>query len=89
MGTFKVWCHDERGQDESEARVITAYSADEAAREWAMRDDSSSAEYHIASGWDLHVTVRDEQGADQIFIVSGEAVPHYYARAAIAKATGE
>lgn len=83
MPKFKVWCHDERGQDESDARVIDAYGADEAAREWARRDDSSSAEYSIASGWDLHVTVRDEQGADAIFLVSGEAIPQYYARPAV------
>lgn len=82
MPKFKVWCHDERGQDESEARVIDAHAADEAAREWARRDDSSSAEYRIASGWDLHVTVRDAHGVDLIFLVSGEAVPHYYARPA-------
>lgn len=80
MATFKVWCHDERDQDESEARVIEAYAPEEAAREWARRDDSSSAEYHIANGWDMHVTVRDESGVDQIFLVSGEEVPHYYAR---------
>lgn len=82
MPKFKVWCHDERGQEESDARTIEAYGPDEAAREWARRDDSSSGQYHIVSGWDLHVTVRDEQGANLIFLVSGESVPQYFARPA-------
>lgn len=77
MAIFKVWCID-RGQEESDGRLIDAYDAGEAAQEWARIDDMLSNEYLVANGNATYVTVLDKAGVKTNFLVSGETVPRYY-----------
>lgn len=77
MKFYKVWEH---GKAPKSAINILAYSADEAANEWADTVDID-AELSIANGKDVRVIVAEtHQGAPhQHFLVSGELVPSYNA----------
>ena len=78
MSRYRVW---QDGDDEKWGSVIDTLDAEMAAEEWAERDDSDSAEYHIVGGRDITVNVRDLE-TDEVtrYTVSGEAVPQYTAR---------
>lgn len=76
---YKVWCPYD-GETEDDAQSIDAISSHDAAIEWARLDDAKG-DYRIVSGGDdIGVCVRCPQGAVQVYRVSGEPVPHYYAR---------
>ncbi len=78
-----VWCPYSY-QDEANARKIRASDARAAAENWAHEDDHSSAEYRIVGGQDATVCVKAvDSDKVQRFIVSGEAVPSYTARAVV------
>ncbi len=82
MKTFLVWCPD-MGSEREDAYEIKAVDAESAAQEWAEEEDSYSAEYSIVSGRETPVVhVAEINKPAQIFVVSGEAVPAYYARPA-------
>lgn len=82
MGHYIAWSA-ELGQDEEDGRRITAGDEETAAREWAEAHDQRSAEYSIASGTDMVVTVKDiESGEVSQYTVSGCPVPTYSARKA-------
>ena len=75
-----VW-RPENGDEEDDARRVMASDAEQAAEDYAERDDSDSAEYGIVGGSPATVCVRAEAGGEvETFVVSGEAVPHYSAR---------
>lgn len=80
MGHYIAWSK-ELDQDEEDGRRITAWDEETAACEWAESYDQCSAEYSIASGTDMVVTVKDvESGVTGDYSVSGEARPFYYSR---------
>lgn len=80
MGRYLVWSA-ELGQDEEDGCRITAWDEETAAREWAESHDRRSAEYSIASGTSMVVSVKDvDSGVTGDYSVSGEAVPSYRAR---------
>ena len=63
-----------------EWREIRAIDAETAAEKWAEREDSESAEYSIVGGRETPVVnVRGPDGSVTRWIISGEAVPKYYA----------
>lgn len=76
---FLVWCSET--QEEEDAQTFYASDAEDAAKEWADRDDCESAEYQIvAQKWEPTVTVKDlRDGEVKRFVVTGEAVPSYHA----------
>jgi len=79
MAKFIVWNPESGGAEDG--KMFVAYDAEEAAEKWAEREDSWGAEYLIVSGRDEPVVhVRDEEGHETYFKVSGESVPAYYAR---------
>ena len=81
MRTFLVWC-PEMGTEREDACEIEAFDAEDAAKEWADKEDCYSAEYSIVSGRDTPVVcVAEGDGLAQSFRVSGEAVATYYATA--------
>lgn len=50
-------------------------------QKWAEDQDRESADYSIIGGWTPEVRVRRVPDGDVMtFFVSGEAVPHYYAK---------
>ena len=59
------------GDDEHYARTIRAHDAEEAAEEWAERDDSDG-EYGIADGAPVDVIVTAPDGARTKWRVTGE-----------------
>lgn len=73
---FLVWRADE---DESEARRVHAFDADDAATTWAQEYDSDG-EYPIVQGEVVEVHVRDGDGTLTRWSVSGEYDPSYSAR---------
>lgn len=77
---YKVWSPD-HGSVEDDATEIEAADAEDAAKEWAERDDCNSADYLIVRGNDALVHVRAPDGSLHRFMVSGESVPVYRARA--------
>lgn len=81
MRRYLVWQPD-HGQEEEDAKKISAYDPECAVREWAELDDRNSAEYHIAGGTTATVLVRDLDAPKALleYTVSGESVPSYYAR---------
>lgn len=82
MNEFIVWCPD-LGDQEDGSR-ISAYSAKEAAEQWADEEDTYSGDYLIIGGRDMTVIVRDvASGAEVKMSVSGEAVAVYSAREVI------
>lgn len=78
MSKFTVWC-PEHGSEFEDGRSFDAYSAAHAAKTWGKYEDAYSAEYSIVGGCEVTVMVRDEDGHDSSFVVSGEAEPVYYA----------
>jgi len=78
MRKFMVWSPDQ-GSTEDDAREIEGYDAEDAAREWADRDDCESADCSIVRGNSAKVCVRDGDRV-RTFNVSGETVAQYTAR---------
>jgi hypothetical protein len=78
-----VWQPDD-GATEDDARKIHARTPAEAAERWAEWDDYNSAEYSIVGGSDATVCVRRADGGEALlFVVSGESVPSYSAKAVV------
>ena len=76
---FRVWADGE--DPDADGRTVHAYEAEDAATEWAQREDWDSAEYDIVSGREApKVHVRDEAGNVTTWVVVGETLPHYSAR---------
>jgi hypothetical protein len=76
---YLVWC-PERGQTEADARTIPfAYSAAEAACQWARIEDHKNVDYLIAGGRETTVLVRQwvEGAKTEEKIVTGEMQPFY------------
>lgn len=73
-----IWREDDSRED---AVTVKAVYASEAVEIWAAEVDSSSGEYAIAKGDEETVfCARDKEGSvSKKFLVSGEAVPSYYA----------
>lgn len=70
-------------EDGDSPHVVFADDAEEAAEKWAAWEDHHSAEYSIVGGRDeptVAVTPIDG-GETKRFKLSGEAVPHYHAKA--------
>jgi hypothetical protein len=77
---YMAWC-EAHGQKECDARKISAYDAESAAKLWARLDDRESAEYSIVSGNETIVSVKEiASGIVEEYIVYGEPVPSYYAK---------
>ena len=75
---YSIWCPD-RGEDEGEARGITAINAEEAAREWAERDarhDPAVVDGHLRTGLRLHLRCPD--GMLRVATVKAEAAVQYW-----------
>lgn len=80
MSCFIVWQPD-LGQTEDDGKKITAYDAGAAAREWAERNDSDSADYSIASGTAAILAVFDcDTKVIHGFTVWSESRPAYYSK---------
>ena len=77
---FFVWNDDD---DRDSARQITEYDAEEAAAEWARREDWHGSEYRIASGTEVTVVVEARDGTQTRWTVVGAAVPSYRVRKAL------
>lgn len=91
MTKWKVW-NPEHG-DFEDAREIEARYPEDAAEDWAQRDDCESADYSIANGNEatVHVSHAAGDGTELLtFAVRGEPCVNYYSRkitnAPIAKA---
>ncbi len=81
---FLVW-RPENGETIEDAREVEANDAETAAEDWAEWDDCNSADYTIVNGSESTVCVRlrdDVSAPVETFVVSGEAVPQYTAKAA-------
>lgn len=79
MDMYLVW-REEDGPEDGGVR-IKAFDGEQAAEEWAERDDRDSAEYTIASGEEVTVVARNERdGRKTRYRVTGEAQPVYTAR---------
>ena len=75
---YLAWCPD-LDEDEDEAIALYAVEAEEAAEEWAERQDADSAEYGIVVGEPATVHVRAPDGTVTVWRVTGESVPSYSA----------
>jgi len=84
MKRYLVWCQ-EYGQTEDDAYETDAINARDAALKWAKEHDEATADYTIAKGADLTVVVCEAAVPKRqvMFIVSGECVPQYSARAVV------
>ena len=69
----------DRGEDESDAVLVRALDAEDAAEKWAERDDSDG-DYTIVGGSSVEVICISSAGVQTRWRVSGETVPQYYAR---------
>jgi len=80
--TWLVW-EPEQGGTQEDAREVRATSAQQAAEDYAAWADSRGADYTIVtSGSAATYHVREESGGpEQRFVVTGEIVPQYTARA--------
>jgi len=80
--TWLVW-EVGGGRDEEDAREVLARDAEEAAEDYAEESDSDSADYTVLKGSPLTVCVRAAHDGAPVerFVVTGEAVPEYTARA--------
>ena len=77
MSRYLVWDEDDSRDD---AREIEAMSHWSAARLWAWKDDYESAEYSIANGYHVIVSVEDvATGEVRRFKIHGEYESVYYA----------
>lgn len=77
MPIYEVW-----GQDDGETEALRLVASDpqEAAEDWAEKDDEGSAEYRILAGVEPSVLVRDvKTRALYRFRVAGDLVPTYHA----------
>lgn len=81
MNTYFVWDLD-NGQDREDAKSIAASSHEDAAKTWARWSDSHSSDYHIVAGNAATVMVALGEGEPMKFVVHGESMPTYRARAA-------
>ena len=79
MRIYTVWCPD-LGSDAEDGHMFKARDPQDAACQWAKREDCNSADYWIVGGQDANVMVRSSDGVDHALIVSGETVAHYRAR---------
>lgn len=80
MKTYAVWCPD-FGSERSDARHFKAIDHEDAACQWAKREDRASAEYSIVGGASMVVMVSEGDDQAREFTVSGEAAPYYRAAA--------
>ena len=76
---YRVWNTD--GEDSDDATVVRAFSAEDAATEWAARDDREG-DHDIVSQRDHPIVCvqRVAGGSITHWLGSGEAVPTYYAQ---------
>lgn len=81
MSEFKVWS-PEQGQEEGAAKTFDCFDEQLAAQQWGEWYDSKSSDYIIAQGSILTVIVKDADGNETRWNVSGEPVTHYYANEA-------
>jgi hypothetical protein len=81
VSAYTVWCPD-LGSTQDDGRQLTALSPENAAKDWAQREDCDSADYWIVKGDGATVCVADETGAVHTFRVTGEPCIDYYARPA-------
>lgn len=80
--TWLVW-REEQGDAEADAREVVACDSKEAAEDFAEWDDSGG-DYSIVGGSEATLQVRragDDAAPVETFVVSGESVPQYNARA--------
>lgn len=77
---FRVW-QPECGETEEDAREVEACDSETAAEDYAEWSDSNG-DYTIVRGSEatLHVRRTDDEAAEvEVFVVTGESVPHYSA----------
>lgn len=80
MGKYRIWCPD-RDKHEENGTIVEQSCAPAAAEKWAEMEDWYSADFVIVGGQTVEVTVRDlTTGEQSEWTVSGESVPHYFAR---------
>lgn len=79
MKKHLVWC-PELGSGPEDGREIMAHDHEDAACEWARREDAESADYWIVGGDGTAVVVRDPGGDEKTLRVTGEPDIHYVAR---------
>ena len=85
---YLIWCPD-YGQEEKDARKVSATDAYTAARLWGERSDREGSDYLIANGEAAEVSVLTAYGIER-FTVSAEQEIRYSAKAkAKAKAIGD
>jgi len=76
--SFQVW--DPDNCDEDGADTVQARDVEDAATRWVQLYEAKHCEYTVASGGELTVMVRAPNGVAAAVSVTGEAVPHYWAR---------
>ena len=77
MKRYLVWDEDETRDDAREMEAMSHWSA---ARLWDWKDDYESAEYSIANGYHVIVSVEDVATGEAVrFKIHGECKPFYYA----------
>lgn len=79
MPNFQCWI-PEYGQKREDAYMAHGYNAADAAKAFIQRYEARNAEYPVASGGSLQVAVAEVDGEPEMYRVTGEAVPYYYAR---------
>lgn len=79
---FLCWSPEYGHTADGDGRRIHARDAEQAATAWAEWYDRHTADYPIVCGSDATVHVRDPEGKERLFVVTGEHVPVYSARAA-------
>ncbi len=77
---YLVWREDEERDD---AKPVKADYPEQAAKRWAAWTDTSNADYSIIGGQEERVFVAlDAEGSEpEMFAVSGESMPVYFAKA--------
>lgn len=78
MSTFLCWIPDY--EEREDARTISAYDGECAAREHVEWYERQSSEYTVASGGSIEVIAQDFAGEAHRYVVYGERRPYYYAR---------
>lgn len=78
--TFSCWC-PEHGQDESSADSVRAYDAEHAAELFVEEYERRTVSFPVAGGDEAKVHVRSPAGRTSVFVVTGETVAHYHAKA--------
>ncbi|WP_424195463.1 hypothetical protein ACMYR3_05995 [Ampullimonas aquatilis] len=78
MIKFYVW-HPDNGGTRDDAKIFTAFNAEDAVNQWADWSDSASADYSIVGGQDATVFCQKESGGEaQKFLVQGRLQRAYY-----------